>query len=103
MLVMLAAGCTTLGLAPVALHRQLFGHHEKARTVAIANQLLRITLGLVAVLTSGVVFLVFDITLGRVGAIVAGSAVLALLALILVVFPAAVHSQRRRRERRPAE
>ncbi len=95
-LVVVAAGCTALGLAPVALHRELFGHHEKVQTVAIANRLLRITLVLVALLTSGVVFLVFDVTLGRLAAIVAGLAVLLVLVLLLVVFPTVVLSRLRR-------
>ena len=99
-LVLLAAGCTALGLAPVALHRRLFRHHEKVHTVAIANRMLRLTLGLVALLTSGVVFFVFDVTLGRVAALIAGPAVLVMLFLLLVVFPSAVLSRLRERERR---
>ncbi|MCI0156786.1 sodium:proton antiporter [Leifsonia shinshuensis] len=95
-LVVLAAGCTALGLAPVALHRQLFRHHEKVRTVAIANRLLRITVGLIALLTSGVVAFIFDVTLGLVAALVAGSALLVVLALLLLVFPARVLSRLRR-------
>ncbi|WP_426625888.1 DUF6328 family protein [Leifsonia sp. McL0607] len=95
-LVMLAAGCTALGLAPVALHRQLFRHHEKVETVSIANRLLRITIGLVAVLTSGVVFFVFDVTLGLVAALVAAAGILVVLVLLLLVFPANVLSRLRR-------
>jgi len=97
-LVVLAAGATALGLAPVALHRQLFRHHEKTQTVAIADRLLRITLVLVALLTSGVVFFVFDVTLGLAAAMVAGAGVLLVLALLLLVFPAAVLSRLRRRQ-----
>lgn len=95
-LVMLAAGCTALGLAPVALHRQLFRHHEKVQTVSIANRLLRITIGLVALLTSGVVFFVFDVTLGLVAAVIAGAGILVVLVLLLLVFPASVLSRLRR-------
>jgi len=97
-LVVLAAGATALGLAPVALHRQLFRHHEKTQTVAIADRLLRITLVLVALLTSAVVFFVFDVTLGLAAAMVAGAGVLLVLALLLLVFPAAVLSRLRRRQ-----
>ncbi|MGH1524742.1 DUF6328 family protein [Leifsonia sp. L25] len=96
-LVLLAAGATALGLAPVALHRQLFRHHEKTQSVAIANRLLKITLGLVALLTSGVVFFVFDVTLGLAAAIVAGAGILLVLVLLLLVFPAAVLRRLRRR------
>ena len=80
----------------MALHRQLFRHHEKVQTVSIANRLLRITIGLVALLTSGVVFFVFDVTLGLVAAIVAGAGILVVLALLLLVFPASVLSRLRR-------
>lgn len=95
-LVMLAAGCTALGLAPVALHRRLFRHHEKIQTVSIANRLLRITIGLVALLTSGVVSFVFDVTLGPVAALVAGAGILVVLVLLLLAFPARVLSRLRR-------
>jgi hypothetical protein len=91
-LVVMAAACTALGLAPVALHRALFQHHEKVRTVAIANGLLRATLTLVALLTSGVVFFIFDVTLSR-------TAMLLVLALLLVVFPRSVLGTLRRSKR----
>ena len=99
-LVLIAAGCTALGLTPVALHRELFGHHDKKQTVIIANRVLRIALALVVLLTAGVVFLIFDVTLGRVAATVAGSGVFLVLVLLLVVFPTAVLSRLRRRESR---
>lgn len=86
-LVVLASACTALGLAPVALHRQLFRHHDKVQTVSIANRLLRVTLALVALLTSGVVFFVFDVTLGTTAGLVVGGVVLALLVVLLYVFP----------------
>lgn len=97
-LVLLAAGCTALGLAPVALHRELFRHHDKTQTVVLANRLLRVTLGLVALLTTGVVFFVFDVTLGRVAAIVAALGVLAVMAVLLLVFPGTVLRRLRRRQ-----
>ncbi|QIZ97157.1 MULTISPECIES: DUF6328 family protein [unclassified Leifsonia] len=100
-LVVLSAACTALGLAPVALHRQLFRHHEKVQTVAIANRLLRTTLALVALLTSGVVFFVFDVTVGPTAGIVAGGVVLAVLVVLLYVFPRAV--LRRVSPRQPSE
>ncbi len=99
-LVIMSASSTALGLAPVALHRQLFRHHEKMETVSVANRLLRFILALVALLTSGVVFFVFDVTLGRVAAFVAGGGMLAALIVLLVVFP---RSLLRRVHRREAE
>ncbi|MFF1635364.1 DUF6328 family protein [Leifsonia sp. NPDC058248] len=99
-LVVMAAAATALGLAPVALHRALFQHHEKVPTVTIADRLLRATLTLVALLTSGVVFFIFDVTLGRPAGLIAGSAMLVLLVLLLVVFPRSVLGTLRRRRRR---
>ncbi len=64
--------------------------------MAIANRLLRIAIGLVAVLTSGVVAFVFDVTLGLVPGLVAGAALLVLLGLLLLAFPARVLSRLRR-------
>ncbi|MFF1876120.1 DUF6328 family protein, partial [Kitasatospora herbaricolor] len=100
-LVVIAAVCTALALAPVALHRQLFRRHEKVRAVVIANILLRATLALVAVLTTGVVFFIFDVTLNRTAAITAACVVLVLLVLLLLVFPRSVAQILRRTE--PAE
>ncbi|GAB3583032.1 hypothetical protein GCM10027406_26850 [Leifsonia lichenia] len=100
-LVVLAAACTALGLAPVALHRQLFRHHDKVQTVAIANRLLRATLALVALLTSGVVFFVFDVVLGLVPGVVVGGVVLALLFVLLYVFPRATLRKIGHAARRP--
>ncbi|WP_223693145.1 DUF6328 family protein [Leifsonia poae] len=97
-LVLMAASCTALGLAPVALHRELFRHHDKTQTVSIANRLLRATLVLVAMLTAGVVFFVFDVTVNRAAAFIAGVAVVLVLVVLLVVFPRSVLARLRRRE-----
>lgn len=92
-LVLLAAACTALGLAPVALHRTLFGRHDKPEAVAIADGFLRSTLILVALLTTGVVFFVFDVTAGLVLAIAAGVLVLVLLSVLLSALPRMVRAR----------
>ena len=86
-LVLLAAACTVLGLAPVALHRTLFGRHEKPEAVAIADALLRTTLVFVALLTTGVVFFIFEVTVGLVPAVAAGVLVLLAMVALLSVLP----------------
>lgn len=82
-LVALAAVSTMLGLACVALHRTRFRHHDKAAVVTVANRMLRVMLVAVALLTVGVVLLIFDVVLGLVAGIVAG-AVAAVLAIVLM-------------------
>jgi hypothetical protein len=92
-LVLLAAACTALGLAPVALHRTLFGRHEKPEAVVIADALLRTTLVLVALLTTGVVFFIFEVTAGLTAGIVAGALVLLLMVALLGALPRMVRSR----------
>ena len=92
-LVLMAAACTALGLAPVALHRTLFGRHEKPEAVAIADGLLRTTLILVALLTTGVVFFIFEVTVGLGLAIAAGALVLVLMIVLLGALPRMVRAR----------
>lgn len=94
-LVLMAAACTALGLAPVALHRTLFGRHEKPEAVAIADGLLRTTLILVALLTTGVVFFIFEVTVGLGLAIAAGALVLVLMIVLLGALPRMVRARAR--------
>jgi hypothetical protein len=85
-LIILAGSTTAVGLAPVALHRGLFHQHEKAELVRIADRLLRVTVWLVATLTTGVVLFVLDFTLGLtagiVGALIAALVLVSLLGVI---------------------
>jgi hypothetical protein len=79
----LAAG---LLIAPVAFHRVLFGKSEKEWLVDAANISARAGLAMLAVTMCGVMFVVFDLVVGRTGAIVSSSlTALILLALWLVV------------------
>ena len=81
-LMVLAGFATLLGLAPVIMHRQLFGRQQKRRLVRTANRLLLILLVVVSLLAAGVVSLVFDVVMGRI----AGFIALATAGTILIVF-----------------
>lgn len=86
-LVILAATTTAFGLAPVALHRGLFRRHAKEQMVGIADVLLQIVLVLVSVLTAGVVVFLLGFLVNLGSGVIAGSAVLVLLIVLLVVLP----------------
>jgi hypothetical protein len=83
-LVALAAVSIVLGLACVALHRTRFRHHDKTAVVTAANRMLRIMLATVALLTIGVVLLIFDVVFGLAAGLV-GAAVAAVLVVVLMV------------------
>lgn len=93
-LVLLAAASASLGLAPVSLHRTLFGRHEKKKIVAIANGILKATLFVIAILTAGVVLFILDVVVGRAAGIVAGVATIVFLGILLAVMPRMVRSSR---------
>lgn len=58
-------------VAPVAFHRMLFRHGERPWIVESANRAARAGLALLALTSSGVLFLVFEVTVGTVPATVA--------------------------------
>lgn len=77
-LVVTAAIATVLGLAPVALHRWLWGRHLKKEVVVTADVLLKLTLVAVALTLAGTVLLIFDLVVNlTIGIIVAAVALLA--------------------------
>ena len=86
-LVVAAALATILAIAPVALHRALFRRGAKPQLVFAANLLMRLALAAIALALSGTVFLIFDVVLGLVAAIAAGSATIVLTALLWAVLP----------------
>lgn len=79
----------TLGvtLAPVAIHRRVFGGGGKPELVEAAHLLTGIALGLIALLLAGIAFLAVDVALGRTEAVVAGCASLLVLFVLLVGIP----------------
>ena len=80
----LAAG---LLIAPVAFHRVLFGRHEKEWLVDAANVSARAGLTTLGVTMSGVIFLVFDVVVGRTASVVATSTTVLVLAGLWLALP----------------
>ena len=69
-LVGLAALATILALAPVGMHRSLFGRRRKPELVRIAARLVKANLVVVGILSVGVTVLGFDFALDRAVAVV---------------------------------
>lgn len=86
-LVVLSIAATGLIVAPVSLHRVLFRRHRKAALVEHADRLARMGLGALALVLAGSALLLFDVVLNRTAGIVAGTAVLLLLAVVWVAVP----------------
>ena len=86
-LISLAAASTILGLSIVSLHRTQFHRHEKPEIVAIASRLLIVSTVIVAVLTVGVLFFIFDFVLGVAAGLAAGVVGVLLAGYLLFVLP----------------
>jgi hypothetical protein len=78
---------TALIVSPAALHRVLFRHGQRAWLVDAANRLARAGLGMVALTTTGVAFLVFDVVVGLAAGLVAGVAALVVFLVLWVAVP----------------
>lgn len=83
---------TGLNLAPVAYHRILFRQRRRRWLVAAANVASRAGLGMLALTSTGVVLLVFDLVVGGSTAAIAAGAVLLFLLLLWVVVPLVARS-----------
>lgn len=85
----LALALLTLGvtLAPVAIHRRVFGGGAKPELVQAAHVLTGVALALIALLLAGIAFLAVDVALGRTEAAIAGCASLLVLLVLLVGIP----------------
>ena len=80
----LAAG---LLIAPVAFHRVLFGRNEKEWLVDAANTSARAGLAMLAVTMCGVMFVVFDMVVGRSAAVISSGLTAGLLLALWLVVP----------------
>lgn len=69
-LVVIASVATVLALAPVGMHRALFGRRRKPELVRIAAKIVRIDLFVIGVLTAGAMTLIVDFTTTRVAGVV---------------------------------
>lgn len=86
-LVVLAALCVGLTLAPVALHRSLFRGMVKEQVVTVGHVVILVAITFVSLLLAGIIFLLFDVVQGRTPALVAGTTALVVLLGLLVVMP----------------
>lgn len=77
----------TFLIAPVAFHRVLFGKSEKEWLISAANNAARAGLAMMAVTMTGVMFVIFDLVVGRTGAVISSSATAAALVALWVVVP----------------
>lgn len=84
-LVVLGVGTTALGLAPVYLHRRLFRRGMKLGVVEIGHLIVKLMIVAVGLLLLGTVTLIFDMTVGRVAALVVAGCLALLLAAIAAV------------------
>ena len=86
-LVLLAVLTTGLIVAPVSLHRIMFGKHLKRELVESADRLARSGLVALSLTIAGAAMLVFDVVVGRAPGRVVGAAVLAVLAVCWLAYP----------------
>ena len=78
--VSLSVLATGLLVAPVAVHRAVFRHHEKTVLVTVGDRIARAGLAMLALAVSDVVVLIFSIVVGPAAAVAAGLLSLGLLA-----------------------
>lgn len=86
-LVLVAVATTIVVVAPVSLHRLLFRRHLKPETVSTGDRIAKAGLGLLGIVVTGVVLLVFDVVTTRTTALVVAAAVLAVVAVAWVAIP----------------
>jgi hypothetical protein len=89
-LVVLAGVTLAVMLAPISIHRRLFGEHAKERLVGAAHWLMVAALTLVGALITGIVFFIFQVVLGSWAALVAGGGVLAAVLGLLAALPVVI-------------
>lgn len=86
-LVLLAALTTVLVIAPVSLHRLLFGRRLKVTTVRTGHAIALAGLATLSLVVVGTVLLIFDVVVGRTTAITVAAGVLGLVILGWLVAP----------------
>jgi len=87
-----AVAATAATLSPIAYHRILFRRGRRPWLVKTANRVARAGLVLAALTTCGVVFLIFDLSVGRTGGIVASLVAFAGYLVLWVVVPLRAHA-----------
>lgn len=86
-----AVSATMAVLAPIAYHRILFRRGRRPWLVQTANRIARAGLVLAALTTCGVVFLAFDLAVGRAAGTVASAVAFLGYLLLWVVVPLRAH------------
>ncbi|WP_308162491.1 MULTISPECIES: DUF6328 family protein [unclassified Microbacterium] len=86
-LVVFAATASILALAPVGIHRELFGRRQKPELVRIAGLIVRIALVVVGALTVGVTTLIIDFTVNRTAGAVTLVSGAVLVAALWIALP----------------
>lgn len=92
-LVALAALATILALAPVGMHRALFGSSRKPELVRVAARIVKIDLVAISALTIGVTTLIIDFTVNRAAGLIALVSSLIGVLLLWLVLPKLVHRE----------
>jgi hypothetical protein len=93
-LVLLAGLTTGLTLTPISIHRRLSGRRVKHRVVRYGHHFTRGVVASLAMLITGMVFLIFDVVLGRLTATSVAAGVLATLVALLAVLPTVLSRDR---------
>jgi hypothetical protein len=86
---LLALAFATVGvtLAPVAMHRRVFGEDVKPQLVRTGHVLTSVALVLVGVLLGGILFLVVDVVYNRTAAAWSAAGSVVVLAALLLLMP----------------
>lgn len=82
-----------LMIAPVALHRMLFGHHMKGEVIRSAHLMASAGLLFLAASMTGAVFLALDVSIGRPFSFVAGAGAALLFSGLWLVWPTRLRSE----------
>lgn len=82
-----------LMIAPVALHRMLFGHHMKDEVIRSAHLMASAGLLFLAAAMTGAVFLALDVSIGRPFSIVAGAGAVVLFIGLWLIWPSRLRSE----------
>lgn len=102
-LMVLAAVMTVLLMTPISLHRSLFRRRLKREIVQNSAALVRLTLVGVAVLAAGTASLVFDVVVGREAGTVVLVALLIVVGMLWLAYPAVVGRKAADGDRRAGE
>ena len=86
-LVVLAGIAVGVNLAPIMLHRRVFGDHVKDRVVTVGHLFSQVVIVAIALLIAGTVTLIFSVVVSWTAGFIAGAGVAVALATLLGVVP----------------